>query len=340
MLSCLAYMLGKILLATMLVQAAANVANGVIRGQILIPSVRSAERIMVTVQRSDGPIVARVFSDALGNYEARNLPVGTYEVVVNVEGYEEIRQQVGVGGNTFNNVTVNIPLREKESIVIKHQGADDDVVDIAELGRKYPRKAVQDYEKAREELRKGNDTKAIELLLSVVKLAPDLYSAHNTLGALYQKTQRFREAEALYRQARKLNPRTPEPLVNLGSLLIDEAAARAQEGEAVTGKILDDALDILEESLRIKRTAKGYYFLGTAYYRSKFFEEAETNLKLALEMEPRLASGQLMLANVYIRQRKWAPAVEQLDAYLTDNPKASDRAQIQETRAKLAERIR
>jgi tetratricopeptide (TPR) repeat protein len=333
-------MLGKILLASMLVQATSNVANGVIRGQILIPSVRAAERILVIVQRSDGPIVARVFSDALGNYEARNLPVGTYEIVINVEGYEEIRQQVGVGGNTFNNVTVNIPLREKESIVIKRQGAADDVVDIAELGRKYPRKAVQDYEKARNELRKGNDAKAIELLLSAVKLAPDLYSAHNTLGTLYQKTQRFREAETLYRHARKLNPRTPEPLVNLGSLFIDEAAARAQEGEAVTGKILDDALDILEESLKIRRSAKGYYFLGTAYYKSKFFEEAETNIKLALDMDPHLASGQLMLANVYIRQRKWSQAVAQLDAYLTDNPTATDRIQIQETRAKLAERIR
>src|SRR5262245_26665799 len=222
MLSCLAYMLGKILLASMLAQAPSNVANGVIRGQILIPSVRAAERILVIVQRSDGPIVARVFSDALGNYEARNLPVGTYEVVVNVEGYEEIRQQVGVGGNTFNVVTVNIPLREKETIVVRHQGAADDVVDITELGRKYPRKAVQDYEKAREELRKGNDTKAVELLLSAVKLAPDFYSAHNTLGTLYQKMNRFREAEALYRHACKLNPRTPEPLVNLGSLLIDE----------------------------------------------------------------------------------------------------------------------
>src|SRR5215813_15620561 len=173
MLSCLAHMLGKILLASLLAQAAANVPNGVIRGQILIPSVRSEERIMVTVQRSDGPIVARVFSDALGNYEARNLPVGIYEVVVNVEGYEEVRQQVGVGGNTFNNVTVNIPLREKESIVIKRQGVDDDVVDITELGRKYPRKAVQDYEKAIEEVKKANPPKAIELLEAALKAAPD-----------------------------------------------------------------------------------------------------------------------------------------------------------------------
>ena len=128
--------------------------------------------------------------------------------------------------------------------------------------------------------------------------------------------------------------------MNLGSLFIDEAAARAKEGEEVVGKILDNALDTLEESLKIKRSPMGYYFLGTAYYKSNFHEEAETNFKRALEMDPRLAAGHLMLANLYMKQRKWAPALEQLDAYLVENPNAPGHAQIQDTRAKVADRIR
>jgi Tfp pilus assembly protein PilF len=342
MLSCLAQMLGKFLLALMLAQAQATQPNGIIRGQILVPSVNAAERIQVLVQRTDGPVVARIFSDTLGNYEVRGLPQGTYEVIVNVEGYEEVRQQVGVGTGTFNAVSLNIPLREKErTILIKPDGgAADDVVDIAELGRKYPKKAVQDYEKAREELRKGNNAKSIELLSSVVKLAPDFYSAHNTLGTLQQKAGRFRDAENEYRRARELNPRTPDPLVNLGSLFIDEAASRAKEGKEVVGKILDSALDTLEESLKIKRSPMGYYFLGTAYYKSNFYEEAEDNFKRALEMDSRLPAGHLMLANLYMRQRKWKDALGHLDTYLAENPKAADRAEIEETRTKVAERIK
>ena len=164
----------------------------------------------------------------------------------------------------FNSVTLNITLREKENpIIIKpDKGASDDIVDVLELGRKYPKKAVQDYEKARDELHKGNDVKAVELLVGVVKLAPDLYGAHNTLGTLYQKDGKFREAEVEYRRARELNPRVPEPLVNLGSLLIDEAAARAKEGAEVVGKILDDALDTLEESLKVKRSPNGLLLPG------------------------------------------------------------------------------
>ena len=120
--------------------------------------------------------------------------------------------QVAVGGGAFNSVTLNIPLREKEtpaSSLSPTAAPSDDIVDVAELGRKYPKKAVQDYEKAREELRKGNDAKAVELLVGVVKLAPDFYSAHNTLGTLYQKDGRFRDAETEYRRARELNPRVP-----------------------------------------------------------------------------------------------------------------------------------
>jgi Tfp pilus assembly protein PilF len=334
-------MLGKILLTLMLLQANANAPNGSIRGQILIPSVRASDRIQVLVQRADGPTVARIFSDTTGNYEVRNLPVGTYEVIVNVEGYEEFRQQVGVGANAFSAVNLNILLREKETILIRKETTPaDDIVDVTELGRKYPKKAIQEYDKAREEIQKGNDSKVIELLSSAIKQAPDFYAAHRLLGTMYQKARRFSEAKVAFAQAKQLNPRAPEPLINLGSLYIDEAAARAKEGKEVVGKILDDALDILEESLKIKRSAKGYYYLGTAYFRSNFFEEAEMNLKEALNLDPRLGAGHLMLANLYMRQRKWRDASDQLEIYLDQNPQAPDRLDVQGTRTKLSERIR
>jgi hypothetical protein len=47
-----------------------------------------------------------------------------------------------------------------------------------------------------------------------------------------------------------------------------------------------------------------------------------------------------MLANLYMKQQKWHDALENLDAYLVENPKAADRAQIQDTRSKVAQRIK
>jgi tetratricopeptide (TPR) repeat protein len=136
-----------------------------------------------------------------------------------------------------------------------------------------------------------------------------------------------------------LSPKSPAPLVNLGSLYIDEAAAQAEDREAA-GKTLDDALDILEESLKMNRSATAYYFLGVANYRSSFYEEAEDNLKRALALNAHMPAGRLMLANVYIKQRNWRNAIETLDTYLIENPKAADRAQVEETRAQIIGRVK
>jgi Tfp pilus assembly protein PilF len=334
-------MLGKILLALMLVQSAGNQSRGLIRGQIIVPVAHASERILVVLQKSDGPLIGRNFTDSLGHYEFPALLPGNYVLIVNVEGYEDVRQEVGVGAGVYAIQTVNIPLREKVTLITIHSGGgpDDETVDMNELGRKYPRKAVQDYEKSIDEIRKGSIGKSFELLNSVLKLAPDFYSAHNTLGTLYQKTGRFPEAEDEYRRARELNPKSATPLVNLGSLFIDEAVARAGDREAA-GKILDNALDILEEALKMKRTAPAYFFLGTAYYRSSFYEEAEQNLKHALELDAHMGAIRLMLANVYLKQQKWQNALEHLDAYLSENPKASDHSQIEETRFQVARKMK
>jgi Flp pilus assembly protein TadD len=286
-----------------------------------------------------------VFSDSLGNYEFRSLPAGIYDVIVDFEGYEEARQTAAVaGGGLLGTTIVNIPLKQKVTLVripASPGGDGSHTVDIRELGRKHPRKAVQDFERAVEETKKGNPGKAVELLAGVVKLAPDFYSAYNLLGTLHQKAGRLREAESAYRRAMELNPRSAEPVINLGSLLIQEAAARSAEDAAIVGKILDDALDILDEAVKLSpRSAMAYYLLGTAYYRSAFYEEAERNLKRAFELDPNMPSLLLMLANLYIRQQQWANALKYLDAYLLENPKASDRSQIEQTRAKVRERMR
>jgi Tfp pilus assembly protein PilF len=333
-------MLGKILFAIMLFQGPGNVPNGAIRGQIIVPQAHASERIEVSLYKADGPLVGHVFSDVQGNYNFQGLQPGTYAVAVRVEGYEDVRMDVGVGSGSFGAQIVNIHLREKEIAVIVGGSADDDAVNVNQLGRKFSRKVVQDYDKALEEVSKGNDSKATELLTDVIKTAPDHYAAHNTLGTLYQKAGKYRDAEAEYRSARELNPRSPDPLMNLGNMFIAEAEARSAEGPRVVGKILDDALDILEQALKIKRSAMGYYLLGTAYYRSTFYEEAEENLKHAVEMDAHLGSGHLMLANLYMKQQKWQRALEQLDTYLIDNPKAPDHSQVQQTREKVAQRVR
>jgi tetratricopeptide (TPR) repeat protein len=126
-------------------------------------------------------------------------------------------------------------------------------------------------------------------------------------------------------------------LINLGSLYIEESDSRKSEGEDVVGKLLDQALDILEQAVKLdSHSAMAYYYLGSANYKSSFLEEAEAALKKALELDSRLTMSRLMLVNVYMKQNRWRSVLEHLDVYLQENPKANDRAAIEEMRARVA----
>jgi tetratricopeptide (TPR) repeat protein len=149
----------------------------------------------------------------------------------------------------------------------------------------------------------------------------------------------YTDSEAQYQAARQLNPRAVVPLINLGSLFIAGADVLMKSREDPM-TLLRNARTVLEESLKLKPSSLGYYFLGMAYYKSGSYDEAEPNLKHALEMTPYPPAVRLMLANVYMKLQEWPNALEHLDAYLLENPRAADRSAIQDTRTKVIQRLK
>ena len=337
-------MLKKTLLAAAMLVASAgilaaqirpNQPDSFIRGRIFLSSGEAAEKIEVRLERTEMQLVGSVYTDSIGNFEFRNLLPNNYYIVVKVDGFDEARQLVESSTVSRGGVTLTITLN-KTPVFRAQPEVGEDVVDITDLQRKYPKKAVQEYEKAIEELRKGDARKSIELMEDVVKAAPDFYQAHNNLGVGYQRLNRFEDAAREYKAARGLNPRATEPLVNLGSLYIQEADSRREEGNIVTGRILDAALDILDEAVKADaQSAPAYYYLGSAYYKSDFPQEAEKNLLKSQQLDPKARPVRLMLVNVYMKMGKWESVLAQLNAYLAENPKASDRAQMEQMRSQV-----
>jgi tetratricopeptide (TPR) repeat protein len=309
-----------------------------IRGKVFLSSGRTAERVEVRLERSEMQMVSSTYTDSIGNFEFRGLPIGAYYVVVRLDGYDEVRQLVDMTALGRNGATVTIQLTNRITLGDSKAGDGDDVVDITDLQRNYPKKAVQEYQKAVEENQKGNTARAIQHMEEAIKLAPDFYQAHNNLGVFYQRMERYEDAAKEYKEARELNPRASEPLVNMGSLFIQESDSHRNEGDVIVGRILDDALDILEEAVKMDpRSAVGYYYLGSAYYKSDFFAEAEQNLLRSQRLDPKSKGVRLMLINVYMKTGKWEDVLAQLNAYISENPKASDRAQMEQMRAKVVE---
>jgi predicted Zn-dependent protease len=284
------------------------------------------------------PVQATVV-DSQGRFRFAGVTRGTYYIVVKLEGFQEVRQRVDAIGDTVQNIILDF----QEERIVKPRtdlsGEELGVVDIAELGRTYPARVTDGLKAADKDIQAGNFSKALVVLEDLVREAPDVYPAQRMLGMVYQKLARYRDAESAYKTASDLRPTSAAPLINLGSLYVEEAQASESKGSAVVRGILNQSLASLDAAIRLKPDAPfAYYLLGVTYYKSAFYEDAEDHLKHALQLAPDLYDARLALANVYVKMQEWGNVIAQLDAYLAENPKSPVRDQVLNMRLKVVAR--
>src|SRR5204863_8617667 len=104
-----------------------------------------------------------------------------------------------------------------------------------------PRTAVDLYQQASDNEKKGKNDQAIDQLEQAVKIAPNFYQAHNNLGLAYKEAGRLTDAEEQFVRAHQINSHNPEPLINLSSLYLQEnqperALETSQEAVNVNGR--------------------------------------------------------------------------------------------------------
>jgi Flp pilus assembly protein TadD len=304
----------------------------------IVGNITSTQRSMdqyevFLLSNNDGHVVARTFTDQNGQFRFLNLVPEIFDVVIRIEGFESARVTRVTAGET---VTVPVTLARKLDTAGDSIDLSSYVVDIADLTRAYPKKSLEDFQKAVNAEHQGETAKSIGLLEELVQTTPTFYEAHSMLGAIYQRQGQFRNAEMQYNIFRDLRPKSAVPLLNLATLYLQEAEANEKEGRFVIGVMYDDALHTLQDAARLDpRNARVFFLLGVLFYRANSNALAEGSLNQALFFEPYLGSARLALANLYIREKKWNDARNQLDKYLSDNPFAADRAQVEGFRAKL-----
>jgi Flp pilus assembly protein TadD len=303
-----------------------------VSGRIIVPVSGYWDRIEVILEYETGVPVSITNTDVAGNYAFYDLQPGRYFVLIELEGFEKVRERVDV-------ITAVLPPVKPIFLnpINKPQTGAAGVVNV-DLRRKYSKKAVDEYDKAREELVNGDLQKTAQRLTAAVKEAPTFFEAHSLLGTVYHRMRRYPDAEVAYRKAHELEPQAVLPVINLGTLYLENAEAERDANAAA--KLHSAAYNVLLQATKLDtRSAMAEFLLGAACFRSSRIEEAETHLKRALELNARLGQAQVMLANVYIRQQNWENALQSLSAYLRDHEDAVDARQVSETRAKVAERV-
>jgi Tfp pilus assembly protein PilF len=302
----------------------------VIRGRI-ITGVHSADTpiLEVRIEMDGGQPVGFAYADSVGEFTFRRTGISldqTLYVVVNLDGFKPYRERIfgSFGRNSFDGFLTIFLERELTTTTTKG-GAT--VVDLRQLKTRVPGKAVDEYEKALKESSKGNRGKAIEGLQRAIKLAPDFYEAQHSLGIQYLAMQKYDDAETALLKARDLSPKAADPLINLGTLYYQRGEAQVDGGHSEeAAATFEKAIDVLDESIkRDPLSAAAHGYLGAALYKIAEYEEAESSLNRALELDADQSNARLMLINVYTKSARYKEALEQTNIFLTKNPKSPQR---------------
>jgi tetratricopeptide (TPR) repeat protein len=254
-----------------------------------------------------------------GRFRFADLQPGSYTLIVFVPGRGEIRQTIEVGPGTANEkgrVEIEVPFDDARAT------PDPGTVSARDLS--IPEQAQKEYRKAQKVLGKRDTAKAIEHLKRAVEIAPRFAQAWNNLGTIAYHEQRYEDAAGFFRRALEADPSAYEPLVNLGGVLINL-------------NNLDEAYTFnLHAILRRPNDPLANAQFGMTYLGMGKLQLAEKYLLEARRLDPaHFSNPQLLLAEIYLREKRFAESATQLEEFLKYHPDSPNARQMRENIAKL-----
>ena len=281
-------------------------------GQVTVARLGFPPKAILVNLVSRGATIGSVYADNQGKFGFYSLLGGMYYVVIQDPDYEAVSRQVDVDPTITQQTYIQVVLtpvqHTDENGTAAAPGSNPNVIDLSQYTKKFPKKAVKDYQKGVEAEKKGDMKGAMEHLQKVMQTAPDFYPAHNELGRVYMGQSNFAGAEEQFQQAIKLNQTDPEAYLNLGNIYL-------------LTRHYQQALESVEGGMqRNPQSALGKFLLGSVYERLGKMREAQQALQEALQLDPRMVKAHLELVNVYLADRNQPQAIAQLKQFLKAAP--------------------
>jgi len=270
------------------------------------------KQILVTLQAHGAPINS-AYSDSQGHFGFYSLPGGAYTVSVQDDDYLPATQDAMLDLSISIVVRVSVtldprPAAENKGAGTRVAGSNPNEIDVHELSRQFPRKAVQEYERGLKANGDGDVQGAARHFQKSLDLAPGFYPAHNELGRVYLAKSDFPAAQHEFEEAIRLNQSDAEAHLNLGNVFLltnhyEDAFAQVQEGLR-----------------RDPESAVGQFVLGSVYQKMHKPNESERALREALRLDPKMNKVHLALVNLYLSQNKKPEAMNELKDFLKLSP--------------------
>jgi tetratricopeptide (TPR) repeat protein len=270
-------------------------------------------QILIELQHR-GAAMDDVYADAQGHFGFLNLPGGEYHVIINDEAFYPVDERVNVNPDVNPYTMVQIALRPREEkkkddpMGARPSGSSPYLVDPADYNKRFPKKALKEYERAVNAEHKGNHDEAIAHYLSALKIAPEYYPAHNNLGSLYLGKADFKSAEEQFQETVRLDQNDAQAYFNLGNVFL--LKGQFTQAEAAVSSGLQRRPD----------SAFGHFLQGCLDVRTGKLPEAEKSLRSALQLDATMWQAHLQLVSLYLQQQQRQQAITELQAFLKAFP--------------------
>ncbi len=302
--------------------------NGRVIGQVRV--VRGdfpSHAVMVELQLH-GATVTSMYTDGEGRFGFYELQSNLYHVIVNDADYYPVDEQVNLNlmESQFAMAQIQLRPREKKNadpLDKQVAGSNPFIVDPAEYNKRFPKKAVKEYDKGLEAEQQGKKDAAVEHYEASLKVAPDYYPAHNNLGILYLGNSDFKSAEEQFRDAVRLDQNEAQAYFNLSNVLI------------LTRRFAEAQITLAQGLQRRPDSAFGNFLQGCLYDQTGMLSAAENSLENALRLDPKMPQVHLQLVNLYLQQNRRSDAIKQLQVFLQDFPNAPAAPKAREILNKL-----
>jgi len=289
--------------------------NTTLAGNVYLPSGQMLDRRVEVRLGTTSRGTMTTMTDSNGAFSFQRLASGTYTVKINEKGFETAEALVEIpptrmrGSTLGRTVTVQIHLKAK--------AAETKTGVVSAEFANVPSDALECYRKAIQLAQAGDNHAAIEQLKKAVAIYSQFVMAFNELGVQYMRVGDMQNASKSIEAALKIAPDAFVPRLNKGILLV--LSSHYAEAEPA----LRAALAQNDQS------GVAHYYLGRTLARLRKFDEAETQLTRALELNPEeVKEAHRYLGAIYNERGDDARAVHELETYLQLVPNAKDAEQI------------
>jgi tetratricopeptide (TPR) repeat protein len=299
-----------------------------VEGTVYGPDGNVLANVVMSLQNHAGVQIDQDITKSDGRYRFAGVLAGTYYLALKPpdKTVQPVIQQIelinsGVSASNFS--------KERFDFTLKNATSPPSIAGTV-FAQVVPPEAEKIYQTALADISKGDKGSAIKELKNAIGIFPTYFLALQQLGLLYIDVEKDEQAIEPLNKAVQVNARAAKSHLGLGMAYVNLDRLEKAVPELNTAINLDP------------RLFRAHLFLGMALITQGKLDEAEKLLKQAYTIGgPKQASAaHLYLTSIYNTRKEYQKAIDELEAYLKENPKAPNAANIQQAIGKLKAKVK